>query len=325
MNIKHSLLLSFLALSLMASAQQIEINEENFPDENFRNYLLEQSYSHKDFYGNWYIWEFDCDYGITYMHISNRNIKSLKGIEYFSALQELFCDDNQLTSLDVSKNTELTILSCCNNLLTSLNASNIPKLEYLYCFNNQLTSLDVSNDSALVVLKCELNQLASLDVSKNPALVTLVCSSNQITSLSVSNNNELLYLWCFSNQLRGEAMDALIDGLPLNTADYGKQLMVYYDESDGNICTTKHVAAAKEKGWVSYCYNGTHVDEFLLGEVMDWLEYEGYDNDPNYIAQPTTEMTEANAPVYNLAGQRIESLKGRKGIFIVGGKKVLVK
>ena len=33
-----------LCAPLTAAAQDIAINEENFPDENFRNYLLEQNY-----------------------------------------------------------------------------------------------------------------------------------------------------------------------------------------------------------------------------------------------------------------------------------------
>ena len=34
----------------------------------------------------------------------------------------------------------------------------------------------------------------------------------------------------------------------------------------------------------------------------------------------------ANAPVYTLSGQKVTgSLKGKKGVYIVGGKKVVVK
>ncbi len=32
-----------------------------------------------------------------------------------TALTELDCSDNQLTSLDINKNTDLTYLVCCNN------------------------------------------------------------------------------------------------------------------------------------------------------------------------------------------------------------------
>ena len=55
------------------------------------------------------------------------------------------CSDNQLTSLDVSKNTALESLSCSNNNLTILDVSKNTALNWLLCYNNQLTSLDISN------------------------------------------------------------------------------------------------------------------------------------------------------------------------------------
>ena len=96
---------------------------------------------------------------VTKLYVSEKNIASLKGIEFFTALTLLYCYNNQLTSLDVSKNTVL---------------------ETLFCSRNHLTSLDVSKNTALTLLSCSSNQLASLDVSKNTALTELNCANNQI-------------------------------------------------------------------------------------------------------------------------------------------------
>jgi Leucine-rich repeat (LRR) protein len=71
----------------------------------------------------------------------------------------LSCEHNQLTSLDVSNNTELTELSCGNNRLTSLDISNNTALTRLDYESNQLTSLDVSNCTVLEYLYCERNNL----------------------------------------------------------------------------------------------------------------------------------------------------------------------
>ena len=50
--------------------------------------------------------------------------KNLKGIEYFTYLETLVCSNLELTSLDLSENTELKTLHCeNNNALTSLNVS----------------------------------------------------------------------------------------------------------------------------------------------------------------------------------------------------------
>ena len=80
----------------------------------------------------------------------------------------MYCDNNQLTSLDVSTNTALTTL---------------------HCYLNQLTILDISNNTALTELSCYFNQLTSLDVSNNTALNTLYCSNNNLTTLDVRNGN----------------------------------------------------------------------------------------------------------------------------------------
>ena len=128
-------------------------------------------------------------------------LTSLRGIEYFESLEELFCLYNQLTALDVSRNTALTYLDCDDNLLPSLDVSRNTALTTLYCSDNQLPSLDVSQNTALKTLFCHVNQLTSLNVSVNTKLTRLSCSSNKLTSLDVSANTELTYLDCHSNEL----------------------------------------------------------------------------------------------------------------------------
>ena len=157
----------------------ISINSTNFPDENFRNYLLGQSEGKDGVLTESEIKR------ITYINVSNKNISSLKGIEYFTALTSLSCSNNQLTALDVSKNTALTKLYCSDNQLTALDVSKNTALTSLWCYNNQLTALDVSKNTALTDLWCYNNQLTALDVSKNTALTGLSCGNNQLTALDV--------------------------------------------------------------------------------------------------------------------------------------------
>ena len=102
--------------------------------------------------------------------ISVEGCSSLKGIEYFSAITKLSCSGNNLSSLDVSKNTQLTSLSCYGNNLSSLDVSKNTQLTKLYCSGNNLSSLDVSKNTQLESLDCRYNNLTSLDVSKNTAL-----------------------------------------------------------------------------------------------------------------------------------------------------------
>jgi hypothetical protein len=61
--------------------------------------------------------------------------------------------------LDVSGCTALTELICWSNELTSLDVSKNVALTWLNCDDNQLTSLDVSKNVALITLDCGYNKL----------------------------------------------------------------------------------------------------------------------------------------------------------------------
>ncbi len=195
MKLRILLFSSLMLLSAGSVWADVEINETNFPDESFRNWLLERDYGSDAVLTNAEIAE------VTSINVASMNIRSLKGIEYFTALEKLWCSLNQLTSLDVSKNTALTRLNCEGNQLTSLDVSKNTKLTFLSCSLNPLTSLDVSKNTALTELYCNNNPLTSLDVSGNTALTELYCDNNQLTSLDVSGCTALKTLWCNNNQL----------------------------------------------------------------------------------------------------------------------------
>ena len=183
------------ALALAEGAADVAIDPTNFPDANFRTYVA----------------TFDTDNddrltpaelaAVEYMALYNKSIGDLTGIEHFTDLTELDCRRNQLTSLDLSKNTALEELDCGDNQLTSLDVSANTALKQLYCMNNPLTALDVSANTDLTDLNCINTQRASLDVSKNTSLTSLLCGDNQLTSLDVSANTALTSLLCAKNQL----------------------------------------------------------------------------------------------------------------------------
>ena len=171
----------------------------NIPDANFKNYLVNNAAINTN--GDSEIQVIEASAFTGTIDCPSQNISDLTGIEAFTALTELNCSFNNLTSLDVSNNTALTELLCEVNQITSLVVSNNTALEDFICGYNQLTSLDVSNNTALTELDCHFNQIASLNVSGASILFNLVCWGNQLTSLDVSNNTALNYLWCSENQL----------------------------------------------------------------------------------------------------------------------------
>ena len=126
------------------------IDEEHFHDDTFRTYVI--SKFDKDHDGVLNNSEIEQAKVIDLYDKSRRYrtwyVKSLKGIEYLTALESLSCGRyNGLTEIDVSKNTALKYLSCSENRITSLNLNNNRALETLYCENNLLTSLNVSSTS----------------------------------------------------------------------------------------------------------------------------------------------------------------------------------
>ena len=131
----------------------------------------------------------------------NEKIKSIDGLEKLTALTYLNVEDNQLTSLDVSKNTALEGLQANSNKLISLDVSRATALTYLHVSNNELTSLDVSKNKVLVNLDVGANQLTSINVSKNTELAYLFVFKNQLTELDVSKNTKLITLAAFRNLL----------------------------------------------------------------------------------------------------------------------------
>ena len=190
------MVLTLLPTAVFAEGEtDVSINETNFPDANFRTVVKE--------------YDTDKDENLSRVEIEavkeikcyHKDIRSLTGIEYFTALQTLKCYSNQLTSLDISGNTALKSLDCAKNQLAALDVSQNTALESLDCADNQLTTLDVSRNTALESLDCAKNQLTTLDVSQNTALESLNCADNQVTSLDISQNTALEYLICVSNKL----------------------------------------------------------------------------------------------------------------------------
>lgn len=129
------------------------------------------------------------------------NIGDISEIRYFTELEALICDDNKLTSLDVSNNTALGLLSLDDNQLTSLDLGNNAGLVVLNCGRNRLASIDVSKNTALKSLSLGDNQLTSLDVSNNAGLKMLGCDRNRLTTLDLSKNTSLTDVYCEGNEL----------------------------------------------------------------------------------------------------------------------------
>lgn len=138
---------------------------------------------------------------LTSLNVSSSSINDLTGVQDFIALTTLNCYGNQLTALDVSKNTALTTLNCGFNKLIALNISTNLNLKIFACHWNQLTALDISKNTKLTELTFYSNRLATIDVSNNLELTILECGNNALSTLDVSKNTKLTALDCNTNKL----------------------------------------------------------------------------------------------------------------------------
>ena len=167
MNRSFLLLLMLYVTSIIWA--DVEISEKNFPDPNFRNWMLSQPFGKDGVLSDKEIAD------ITEMNVSNKNIHDLKGIEYFTALESLNLDKNQVKYIDVSKNKELVYLRVEWNQLTSLDVSKNEAMRFLMCGGNSLTELNTLGCTALERIRCWHNQFngATMDsLIRNLPIVT---------------------------------------------------------------------------------------------------------------------------------------------------------
>ena len=181
----------------------VPINEANFPDAAFRDFVL----TNYDLDHNRYLSSGE-SLGVTSINCSGSaenpgHIRSLKGISWFRNLTALFCAYNDLTELDVSGNQKLKTLYCSNNLLVgTLNLSENTQLEKLYCSNNSLSALNLTQCPALNTVYAHNNFLTNLNVSQNLELTGLYAAFNLLETLSLSYNTKLAGLEVTGNNLR---------------------------------------------------------------------------------------------------------------------------
>lgn len=189
----------FTGLTLVNAQDSVEINSVNFPDDNFRNVVL-ANYDTDDTKGFLSTEEADAVTVMLLPALSEGDITTLKGIEYFTQLTRLFAGDLGIEEADLSALTKLQTLRINGNALTSLDVSANTALQVLNCRGNaQLTSLKVP--ASVTDLQCDECALTQLDLSACTGLKTLNCYGNELTSLDLSHNTELTELRCASNHL----------------------------------------------------------------------------------------------------------------------------
>ena len=209
--------------------------------------------------------------------------------------------NDDLRSIDVSKNTKLEILSAAHGKLTSLDVSNNRKLVELYVYNNQLTALDVRSNYMLKKLGCYENQITALDLSSNVSLEDLgvndnpiteldlraqsnlqklSCSAMKLTKLDVSRCTELLKLYCNDNQIETldlrsnkklRALECQNNRLSWLNLSSNTALDPRYVDCSGNVYDIKVDENLQYKVYPNLpCYGATEGTYFTAARASDW-------------------------------------------------------
>ena len=204
----------------------IPIDEEHFPGELFREWLLgqrENDPANPNVFGSddgiltekerAAVKEIRFQYNINTGNPPPEGGLDLTGIEYFPNLETLITQHIEITNqLDLSQNTKLKLISLdeAANITYELDLSNQGELEKLTLSGNTIPSLDLSNNPKLTYLGLDADitkegegtgLISELDLSNNPALKEIHIDGLSLTSLDLSNNKELTFIDMDGNNL----------------------------------------------------------------------------------------------------------------------------
>lgn len=203
---------------------------------------------------------------ISNLDCSNQNIKSTKGIEKLTDLEILDLSDNELTSIDFSKNEFLKIVTLKNNQLISV-VKNTVSLRKFNVYNNKLNEINVSDNVNLELLDASSNKLTSIDVSSNTNLETLNLSSNDISDIDLSNNVTLKVLNMTSNKI--------------SSIDLSKNISLTHISLDNNKLTTIDLSNNEKLNNIQLVSN--NLSSINIGNKPELKLIQLYDNNLSYI------------------------------------------
>ena len=242
--------------SSFADGQDVEINETNFPDAKFREYVKEFDENRDEKLSKEEI------KSVTSINTIVNTPKNFKGIEYFTEIKSFSASDNvknidlskntklekiyctlnkNLKELDLSKNTELKELDLSDNALTKLDLSNNSKLEEVNLWHNKIKEINLTNCVNLKKIILTYNELKELDLSDCVNLKDLDCENNNLETIDISKNKQLQSINARSNRL--QAIDTTKNRelsffvVDLQTFDYYTDInhkVIYLEKLPGN-------------------------------------------------------------------------------------------
>lgn len=254
-------ILLLLLISNWAQAQIV-----NIPDTNFKNKLLAANSANSiagnlatyPTTGNYCVIDTNGDgqiqlteaQAITMLNVSYSNISSLQGIESFTNLKWLFCNSNNITSINVLPLTQLVTLMVSSNQLTAIDVSTLGQLSSLSASINSIGAIDLSGCPNLISLSIDQNNLSTINLSQNPGIKFLFLGQNNLTVLNVSMLPELQNLMIDGNSI--STLD-LANNNAITSLSTGNN-PVYLDIAHLNLTSLYCYGATNSTIDVSHCH-----------------------------------------------------------------------
>ncbi|TVZ56290.1 putative secreted protein (Por secretion system target) [Lutibacter sp. Hel_I_33_5] len=202
------------------------IETTKIPDANFEQYLIDANID-SDQTLNGRVPTSDIE-NISELSPIAKGISDLTGIQDFKSLKSLKVDSNNITKIDVTKNTLLESLDISKNKIVSIDVSNLLKLKSFISFDNLITNINFSENKDLETISLSRNSIKTIDVSSNENLTSLLIQKNNLTELDLLKNKKLKNLTINFNQI--------------NTIDLTNNLELDYFELSENVFKTLDVS-----------------------------------------------------------------------------------
>lgn len=256
-------------------ASAVKIDSAHFPDKVFREYVKEQFDTDKN--GTLSLEEIKAAATID---IRDEDLKSVKGIEYFSELQQFTGHADELKTVDLRKNKKLRLVSFAGSGIEEIKVEGLAALDQLTLGGNPITRLNLNGLTVLRRLDIEFcnireldltglknlkmveashGQLTSLKVRGLKKLETLYCQDNYLRELDVTGTDNLMVLMCYGNYMSGidkvkgvnqELLDSLDDTFCFSPQNVIEKpvLSGIYNSASGVLLKWKEAEGAQEYG-----------------------------------------------------------------------------
>lgn len=164
-------------------------------------------------------------------------------------LETIWFKNNQLQSIDFSRNNKLVRLIGGGNQLTTIQLpTQIDSLRYLQIPKNKINKIDVSKYVHLKTLDLSSNLLSEIALAQNKEISTLNLNANQLTQLDISKNFLLTMVGFSGNPLDVCQLDKIYEDLP-RLEKKSAQINLFNGDKKSKAAQNSKTYLAEEKGW----------------------------------------------------------------------------